>query len=112
MINKKGCACLAIWKMYVITFIEIIIFLFIGFFCTEKGLSRVYESYGIEYSGNIGSVCFGISLLLFCLYTIVRSFISSTDSPLLKERITSFTFWIVFIWSVYSVFSPFIKGEI
>ncbi|ADC52333.1 hypothetical protein BpOF4_21689 (plasmid) [Alkalihalophilus pseudofirmus OF4] len=103
---------MGIWKMYAITFVEIIIFLVVGFLLTQKVLSNIYESAGIAYLGNVGVVWFGLSFLLFCLYTLFRTYILSKRSPLLNERITSITFWIVFIWSAYSVFSPFVKGEI
>ena len=98
--------------MYVITFVEIIIFLVVGFLLTEKVLSNIYESAGIAYLGNVGVVWFGFSFILFCLYTLFRTYVLSKKSPLLNERITSLTFWLVFVWSVYSVFSPFVKGEI
>lgn len=98
--------------MYAVTGIEIIFFLAIGFFLTEKVLSNVYEHAGIAYSGNIGVVWFGVSFILFCLYTLLRTYIFAKNSPLLNERITSLTFWVVFICSVYFVVSPFIRGEI
>ncbi len=87
-------------KMYVTTLIEIII------------LRRIYEGFNIAYMGNIWTVWFGLSFLLFCIFTLFRRFILSNKSPLLKERITSLTFWIIFVLSVYGVFSPFVTGEI
>lgn len=111
-IKEKGGRYLAIWKLYAITFVEIIIFLVLGFILTEEVLSKIYESAGIAYLGNVGVVWFGLSFLLFCLYTLFRTYLLSKKSPILNERITSFTFWIVLIWSVYSVFSPFVRGEI
>jgi hypothetical protein len=98
--------------MYVYTFIEILVFLIIGFFLSEKVLSKIYESVGIVYLGNVGVVWFGVSFLLFCLSTLLRNFLFSKKSPLLNERNTSLAFWLVFIWSVYSVVSPFLRGEI
>lgn len=98
--------------MYAVIFIDVIIFLFVGFILTETVLSKVYESFGIVYFGNVGVVWFGLSFILFCLYTLIRTYILSKKSLLLSERITSLTFWVVFIWSVYSVFSPFVRDEI
>jgi hypothetical protein len=103
---------LATLKLYALTLIEIIIFLVIGFFLTEKVLSRIYDNVGIAYMGNVGIVWFALSFLLFCLYTLFRAFILSKNSPLLKDRITSLTFWVVLIVSVYAVFVPFLKGKI
>ncbi len=110
--NRKRSGFLAIWKLYTITFAEIIVFLFLGFILTEKVLSSIYESVGIAYLGNVGVVWFGMSFLLFCLFTLFRTYILSKKSPLLTERVTSITFWIVFILSAYAVFSPFVRGEI
>ena len=83
----------------------------IGFILAENVLSSVYESLGMFYSGNEGTVVFGLSFMLFCSYTLFRRYVLSQKSPLLDERMTSLTFWLVLIWSVYSVVSPFVKGE-
>lgn len=99
-------------KLYVITIIEIMIFFVVGFFLSDNVLRRIYEGFDIAYMGNIWTVWFGLSFLLFCLFTLFRRFVLSNQSLLLKERITSVTFWIVFILSVYAVFSPFVTGEI
>jgi hypothetical protein len=98
--------------MYLITVAEVLAFLVIGFFLSENVLSRVYENSGILYIGNIGTVWFGLSFLLFCLYTLVRTFIFSKRSAVLHDRITSYSFWLVFAWAAYSVLVPFVKGEI
>lgn len=99
-------------KMYVTTVIEIIIFLVLGFFLSDTVLRRIYEGFDIAFIGNIWTVWFGLSFLLFCIFTLFRRFILSNNSPLLEERTTSLTFWIIFILSVYGVFSPFVTGEI
>ena len=98
--------------MYITTVIEIIIFLALGFFLSDNVLRRIYEGFDIEYMGNIWTVWFGLSFILFCLFTLFRRFILSNNSLLLEERITSITFWIIFILSIYGVFSPFVTGEI
>ncbi|MDQ0297761.1 hypothetical protein J2S78_000169 [Salibacterium salarium] len=103
---------MATWKLYAITVVEIIIFLTIGFILAESVLSRIYENVGIAYMGSVGNVWFGLSFLLFCLYTLFRSFVLPKKNYLLKERITSLTFWIVFVLCIYAVTYPFIKGEI
>jgi len=103
---------MATWKRYVTTFTEIILFLTIGFFVTEWMLSRVYEAAGIAYLGNVGTVWFGFSFLSFCLFTLIRYFVLSNDSPLLKERITSHTFYIVLTLSIVGLVAPFITGKI
>ena len=99
-------------KMYVTTVIEIIIFLVLGFFLSDNILRRIYEGFDIAYMGNIWTVWFGLSFLLFCIFTLFRRFILSNKSLLLEEHISSITFWIIFILSIYGVFSPFVTGEI
>jgi len=99
-------------KMYITTVFEIIIFLALGFFLSDNVLRRIYEGFDIAYMGNIWTVWFGLSFILFCLFTLFRRFILSNNSLLLEERITSITFWIIFILSIYGVFSPFVTGEI
>lgn len=98
--------------MYTVTLIEIIIFIVIGSIISEGLLKHVYQRFGVSYTGNIGVVFLGVSFLLFCLYTLFRTYILSVKNALLKERMTSFTFWIVFIWSAYSIFSPFMRGSL
>ncbi|WP_088034657.1 hypothetical protein [Evansella clarkii] len=103
---------MATWKMYGITLLEIINCLIVGFLIMHYILSEVYENAGIAYIGNLGGVWMGVSFMLFCSYTLIRSFVLTEKSLLLKDRITSVTFWIVFVLSVFAVFSPFVRGEI
>jgi hypothetical protein len=100
-----------IWKMYLVTIIEIILFLVVGFLLTDNVLKNVYEGAGIRYIGNVWVVWFGLSFMLFGLYTILLSFVSK-ESRLLKERISSKTFWGIVIASSVGVFVPFFIGEI
>ncbi len=73
--------------MYAITFVEIIIFLVVGFLLTDKVLSNIYESSGIPYVGNVGVVWFGLSFLLFCLYTFyILSIMKAKRTPSSKIR--------------------------
>ncbi|WP_456274700.1 hypothetical protein [Bacillus sp. AK031] len=102
---------MAIWKMYLVTVIEIILFLVLGFLLTDNVLKNVYEGAGIRFSGNVWVVWFGLSFMLFGLYTIILSFVSK-ESRLLKERLTSKTFWVIVIASTVGVFVPFFLGEI
>ncbi|TFD99424.1 hypothetical protein [Jeotgalibacillus salarius] len=102
---------MAIWKMYLVTVIEIILFLVVGFLLTDIVLKNVYEGAGIRFIGNVWVVWFGLSFMLFGLYTIVLSYVSK-ESQLLKERLTSKTFWVIFVASTAGVFVPFFIGEI
>jgi hypothetical protein len=81
-------------------------------FYTDNVLKNVYEGVGISFIGNVWIVWFGLSFFLFSLYTIVLSFLVSKESQLLKERLSSKTFWIIFIASIVGVFVPFIIGKI
>ena len=103
---------MAIWKMYLITIIEVILFLVVGFLLTDNVLKNVYEIAEISFTGNVWVVWFGLSFMLFVLYTIVLSFFVTKENRLLKERLTSKTFWIIVIASIVGVFVPFFTGEI
>ncbi|WP_066051304.1 hypothetical protein [Robertmurraya korlensis] len=103
---------MAIWKMYLLTIIEIILSLVVGFLLTDNVLKKVYESAGIRFIGNVWVVWFGLSFMLFGLYTIVLSFFVSKENQLLKERLTSKTFWVLVIAATVGVFIPFFIGEI
>ncbi|WLR59073.1 hypothetical protein [Guptibacillus hwajinpoensis] len=91
---------MALWKEYFITLIEIISFLIVGFLLTELVFSNFYES--------VDSVWISISFILFSLYTLFKVYVLSKKSLLLNDRVTSLAFWGIFIWSVYSVSSPFV----
>ncbi|MGF2614422.1 hypothetical protein FZC84_14340 [Rossellomorea vietnamensis] len=102
---------MTIWKGYLVTIIEIILFLVFGFLLTENFLKNIYEGAGIRFIGNVGVVWFGLSFMLFGLYTIILSSVAK-ESRLLKERLTSKTFWVIVIASAIGVFVPFFLGEI
>jgi hypothetical protein len=72
-------------RMYILTIIEITIFLFIGFFLSQYGISKIYEAMGILYLGNIGVIWFGLSFVLFSLYTLLRNFVLFQKSLVLKN---------------------------
>ncbi|MEK5332700.1 hypothetical protein [Lysinibacillus sp. FSL W8-0992] len=88
-----------------------LVFLVIGFTLTDNVLRTIYENFGIIYSGNVWVNWFGVSYLLFFLYTIIRVIFINKNHNLLKKRIASIIFWLLFIGSVYAVFIPFVKGE-
>lgn len=102
---------MAKWKMYLITLIEIILFLIIGFLLTDNVLKNVYERAGIRFIGNVWVIWFGLSFTVFALYTIVLSFFSK-ENRFPKERLTSKTFWVIVTASIVGIFVPFFVGEI
>ncbi|UNL83239.1 hypothetical protein [Priestia koreensis] len=99
-------------RLYLQTFLELFIFIVIGFFFTQYVLRFAYERAGIAYNGNIGVVCLGAAFLLLCTYTILRIAIVKKPTPLLAARMRSLTFWLVYIFGIYSVLSPFARGAI
>ncbi len=102
---------MSVWKAYAITILEILVFLVIGFILTENVLRTIYENFGISFMGNVWVNWFGVSYLLFFLYTIIRGLFINKNNNLLRERITSIVFWVLFIGSAYAIFIPFVKGE-
>ncbi|MEI5906669.1 hypothetical protein WAK64_06310 [Bacillus spongiae] len=103
---------MALWKIYVVSISELIVFLLLGLFLTVNVLRNVYENAGINFMGNVWVVWFGLTFILFGIYTILLSILISKDSPLLKNRLSSKTFWVLFIASIFGVFIPFFTGEI
>jgi hypothetical protein len=97
-------------KKVVIRVIEIIAILSIGLVFTVYILKPIYENLGIQFVGNVWVNWFGISYILFVLYTLIVGLCISKESILFKKRLTSVFFWLTFIVSNYIVFIPFIKG--
>lgn len=90
---------------------KVLIFLIIGFSLTVTVLRAVYESFGIKFIGNVWVNWFGVSYLLYFLYTLLSSVFVYENVNLFKERKTSIIFWILLMISLYVVFIPFVKGE-
>jgi|GEM_PF-973290 len=98
-------------KRVVLSLLEIIVILSIGLLFTTYILRPIYENFGIQFTGNVWVNWFGVSYILFVLYSLIVDFFISRESILFKQRLTSVLFWLIFIGSIYVVFSPFIKGE-
>ncbi|MCD5322413.1 MULTISPECIES: hypothetical protein [Pontibacillus] len=99
-------------KGYAVTIGELFLFIAIGILVSEYGLRFIYEQAGISYMGNIGKVWFGISLSLFCLYSIFKHRRSEGKQRLLRGRVRSKTFYVVFVFSVYTVIAPLFEGAL
>lgn len=91
--------------------LKIIVFLGIGFIVTDHLLKEIYESNGIRFTGNIWVNWFGVTYLLYFLYTIILGLFSQKYKHGNKKLIPSNIFWILFLVAVYVVCIPFIKGE-
>ena len=103
--------CLDLLKSYVLKSIEIIIIFFIGILFTLYILKPVYESRGIQFNGNVWVNWFGVSYILFVLYSLIVGLYLFKENELFKKRLKSLSFWIFSIVSIFIVFFPFIKGE-
>ncbi len=90
---------------------EIIVILCFGLLLTLFILKPIYESFGILFRGNVWVNWFGLSYILFTLYTVIVGLFILKESILFKRRLTSVLFWLLFIGSNYIVIIPFIKGE-
>ncbi|WP_096200313.1 hypothetical protein [Bacillus sp. FJAT-45350] len=95
----------------VINILELILFWIIGFYLTVNFASKVYESYGISFMGNVWVNWFGISYVLLAVYSIIAYIFTRNRSNFYRGRMKSIYFWIIFIVSLYIVIIPFIKGE-
>lgn len=97
-------------KNIVALLLEIIVFLIIGYIFIMNVLKYSYELLDIKFLGNVWVIWFGVSYLLFALYTLIgRIYI---DSNIYRQRMTSWIFWLLFIGAIYVVFIPFAKGKI
>lgn len=90
---------------------KMLIYLIFGFILAENVLRVIYESFGIAYNGNVWVNWFGVSFLLYFIYTMTRRLSNLDDQERYKERTKSVIFWLLFIISIYIVIIPFIKGE-
>ena len=97
-------------KKIVVILIEMFAFLAIGCIFTGNILKHIYESYGIQFLGNVWVNWFGVSYILFVLYTLIVGLFIMKESNLYKQRRTSTFFWLLLIGSSYAVYIPFIKG--
>ena len=98
-------------KQFFSTSFKILIYLIIGFLLTVTVLRTVYENFGIKFIGNVWVNWFGVSYLIYFLYTLLSSVFVYENVNLFKERKTSIIFWILLMISLYVVFIPFVKGE-
>ncbi|MBS4171724.1 hypothetical protein KHA87_00395 [Bacillus sp. FJAT-49736] len=98
------------WKKVVLRSTEVIAFLSIGLLCTVYILRPVYENNGIQFTGNVWVDWFGVSYILFVLFSLIVGLCISKES-IYKQRLTSIIFWFIFIGSNYVVFIPFLKEE-
>ncbi|MFJ7889255.1 hypothetical protein ACIQYL_14345 [Lysinibacillus xylanilyticus] len=98
-------------KKVVFRTIEIISLLAIGLLFTVYVLKPIYEGFGINFMGNVWVNWFGVSYILFVLYTLIVALFLFKNSILFKQRLTSVFFWLIFIGVNYVVFIPFVKGE-
>src|SRR4051812_18352499 len=96
-------------KKVVLRLIEIIAILSIGLLFTVYILRPIYENFGIQFTGNVWVNWFGVTYILFVLYSLIVGLFISKESILFKQRLTSLLFWLIFIGSNYVVFIPFIK---
>lgn len=86
-------------------------FLYIGFIFTVNILSVIYENFGIHFMGNVWVNWFGVSYILFSLYTIIYKISRNKDNYLINGRLKSIVFWILLLVAIYTVTIPFIIGE-
>ena len=98
-------------KKVVLSLLEIIVILSIGLLITTYILRPIYVNFGIQFTGNVWVNWFGLSYILFVLYSLIVSLFIFRENILFKQRRTSVLFWLIFIGSSYVVFIPFIKGE-
>lgn len=91
--------------------IEILFFWVIGFYLTVNYIGNYYESYGIQFMGNVWVNWFGISYFLLVVYISVMGLFIFKNVRFYKGFLKSKVFWFLFIVSVYIILVPFFKGE-
>ncbi|MGM0867373.1 MAG: hypothetical protein ACQEWF_22140 [Bacillota bacterium] len=95
----------------IIRLTESISFLLVGFISTVYLLKPIYESFGIDFMGNVWVNWFGFAYILFVLYTLIMASFILKESDFFQQRLSSVTFWLFFVAASFVVFAPFIKGE-
>ncbi|CAM3776773.1 hypothetical protein GCM10009865_50610 [Aeromicrobium ponti] len=105
---------MALFKLYLFSLLELILFLIAGFLLTNYILQPIYELSGIRFIGNVGIVWMGVSFILFSIATLLRTRFSKDKGAariLLKDRLGSLTFWAILACSIAVVIIPFISGK-
>ncbi|MCM3786152.1 hypothetical protein M3231_24645 [Neobacillus mesonae] len=97
-------------KTEVKRFLEVIVFLVIGFYFTYYVLQYIYESAGIAFMGNVWVNWFGVSYFLFALSTIIAGLLIKKHVVYYSKRLKSKMYWILFAASIYIICIPFVKG--
>lgn len=90
---------------------EVLFFLVIGLFLLLYIVKDFYAIYEIELLGNIWINWFGISYILFALNTLIIGLFLFKDKFYFRRRLTSLSFWILFIGANAIFISPFIIGH-
>lgn len=98
-------------KKDVLFSLELLFFLILGFILTYNFMGPFYAAFDISFMGNIWVNWFGLSYVLFVLYSLLSGLIISKLRTIYKNRLTSKIFWILLIGSIYILVAPFIKGE-
>lgn len=83
----------------VLRLIEITVILSIGLLFTVNILRPIYENFGIQFTGNLWVNWFGVSYILYVLYSLIVSLCIYKESILFKQRLRSILFWLIFIGS-------------
>lgn len=94
-----------------VTSVTVLVYLSIGFIVTNYFLRVIYESSGIGFLGNVWVNWFGVSFLIYFMYTMICGLLIKNENTTFKERMKSPSFWFLFVVSLYIVFIPFITGE-
>ena len=97
-------------KKVLLSLLEIIVILLIGLLFTTSILRPIYENFGIQFTGNVWVNWFGLSYILFVLYSLIVGLFIFRENILFKQRRTSVLFG-SFYWFELCSFYPFYKGE-
>ena len=97
------------YKIGIVRFLELILFLVIGLLITIYLDSNIYESFGIEFVGNLWVNWFGISFFVFSIYSIITRFF--LKNLVIIDRLKSKLYWSFFAGSIIIVFIPFVLGK-
>ena len=94
-----------------VTSVTVLVYLSVGFIVTNYFLRVIYESSGIGFLGNVWVNWFGVSFLIYFMYTMICGLLIKNENTTFKERMKSTSFWVLFVVSLYIVFIPFITGK-
>ncbi|WP_102027690.1 hypothetical protein [Salirhabdus sp. Marseille-P4669] len=82
----------------------------IGLYSTIEIVKPTYEYFGVPFLGNVWVNWFGVSYLIFAIYTLLFRILMK-EQLLYQRRLASTRFWLFSVIATLIVVGPIINGK-